>query len=217
MLPSVIYDMEPYQYYFNSRDYYYMSGKDKAAQIIADGYDNIGGTLVGAYQAELAAKAAANAIRQVAKGIAVGEEQAALEQVKIAEQAAKNFGANSGRLLGDVSKLEAAEAKFVKDVLNSGRTVEIIQTSTGRTADFIIDGKVYELKTVSNIANTSPERLSGAISSRIMDGRGQSGMTREIAERAIIRAYGADDRIGSEIQEIKIITNDGTISISRRR
>ena len=82
------------------------------------------------------------------------------------------------------------------------------------------------MKTVSGIANTSPDRLSGSISSRILDAKGQSGnviidarsqsgMTTEIAERAIVRAYGAD-RDGAKLQNITIITNEGVISKTRK-
>lgn len=66
-----------------------------------------------------------------------------------------------------------------------------------RSADFEVNGINTELKTVSNL--TSPD-LAGALTRRILEGagqasriiidaRGQVGMTREIAENAVKRAF----------------------------
>ncbi len=62
------------------------------------------------------------------------------------------------------------------------------------------------------------DKLSGAIAQRVMDGRGQAvniivdvrgqaGMTQEIAERGVRRAYGADNKTGGKIQSITVIGN----------
>ena len=110
-----------------------------------------------------------------------------------------------------------------------GRNVEVIPTGAGRTPDFRIDGTRYELKTVSGVKNADSDGISSAISSRVMDGRGQSsdiivdarqqqGMTRAIGERAASRAYGADEATGrSSINSITIFTPAGVVSTSRRR
>jgi hypothetical protein len=138
---------------------------------------------------------------------------------------AVEVGLVNGRLTGDASRLLPAERSFVNEQLSAGRRVELIPTATGRTGDFVIDGVRYELKTVSNIVNTAPDRSSGSISSTIMSGRGQapniivdarnqSGMTIAIAERAARRAFGADSRNG--IQSITFLTPQGTIVIPRR-
>lgn len=105
-----------------------------------------------------------------------------------------------------------------------GRNVEVIPTGAGRTPDFRIDGKAFELKTVSGVQRTDVEGLSSAISNRIMNGRGQAadiivdarqqaGMTIEAAERAAGRAIGADKRSG--IQSITIPTPSGTHTTQR--
>ena len=109
-----------------------------------------------------------------------------------------------------------------------GKNVEIIPTGAGRTPDFKIDGTRYEFKTVSGVQKTDSNGISSAISSRVMDGRGQSadiivdarqqqGMTRAIGERAASRAYGADEATGkSGINSITILTPEGAVSTIRR-
>jgi filamentous hemagglutinin len=134
---------------------------------------------------------------------------------------------NTGKLVGSIDNLTATEQSFVKEMVAGGKTVEIIPTATGRTADFFIDGTRYELKTMSNVVNQTSDGLSSALSSTIMnargqsgniiiDARGQAGMTAEIAERGIGRALGADARAGAKIQNITVITSEGTIAIPRK-
>ncbi|MGJ7615634.1 MULTISPECIES: hypothetical protein [unclassified Variovorax] len=109
-----------------------------------------------------------------------------------------------------------------------GRNVEIIPTSSNRTPDFKIDGVHYELKTMANVFNESSDGISKALSSTIMDARGQSGkiivdargqngMTPEIAERGIARAFGRGNQSGSKIESITVITQSGTIYVPRNR
>ena len=49
----------------------------------------------------------------------------------------------------------------------------------------------------------------------IVDVRQQSGMTREIAERGIRRAYGADNASGAKIQSIRVIGNGFDVTVPR--
>jgi filamentous hemagglutinin len=102
--------------------------------------------------------------------------------------------------------------------------VEIIPTATGRTADFFIDGVQYELKTMSNVINQTSDGLSASLSRTITNARGQSGniiidaraqegMTIEIIERGITRAFGADKN--EKIQNIIVITQQGTLYVPR--
>ena len=92
-------------------------------------------------------------------------------------------------------------------------------------ADFVIDGVRTELKTLSGVENETSNGISAAIANRVMNargqashvfvnGRGQRGITKEIAERGIRRAYGADDK--AEIQSIRIIGPDFDITVPRR-
>ncbi|MBB5610917.1 hypothetical protein HDE71_005488 [Janthinobacterium sp. S3M3] len=136
-----------------------------------------------------------------------------------------------GKLIGSTEQLTVAETKYVQEMLDGGRTVEVIPaTNLGRSADFKIDGKSYELKTMTNVANQSSDGLSKALSSTIMNARGQSGnvivdargqlgMTSEIAERGANRAFGADAKMpdGQKFESVVIITNQGTVYITPKK
>ena len=112
-------------------------------------------------------------------------------------------------------------------MIAGGKTVEVIPSSNaGRSADFLIDGTKYELKTMTDVANQTSDGLSKAISSTAMDARGQSGdiiidarnqagMTPDIAQRGINRAFSADSKSGSKIQSITVITSQGTVHVPR--
>jgi len=134
----------------------------------------------------------------------------------------------SGKITGNVDKLTPAEKAFANEMRDLGNDIEIVPTGEGRTPDFKINGQLHELKTVSGIQKTDNDGLSSAISSRIMDGRGQSGhiivdarsqvgMTTDAADRAIVRAYGTDNRLGSKIESITILTPAGSVSAPRRK
>ncbi|MBJ2157405.1 hemagglutinin repeat-containing protein [Variovorax sp. IB41] len=142
---------------------------------------------------------------------------------------ASNAGnAGAGKLIGEIGGLTKAEKAFVNEMLGGGRTVEVIPTSAARTPDFKIDGVQYELKTMTNVLNESADGISKALSSTIMhargqsgqiivDARGQKGMTPEIAERGVARAFGRDNQSGSKIESITVITSAGTVHIPRSR
>ncbi|MBO7888311.1 hemagglutinin repeat-containing protein, partial [Burkholderia pseudomallei] len=135
--------------------------------------------------------------------------------------------AAAGKLIGSTENLTAAEKSFINEMVSGGRTVEVIPSSNvGRSGDFLIDGKKYELKTMTNVVKQDSDGLSKAISSTAMDARGQSGdiiidarnqagMTPEIAQRGISRALGRDDTSGSKIQSITVITSQGTVYAPR--
>ena len=133
-----------------------------------------------------------------------------------------------GSLTGDLERITQAERDFAQELLVLGNHVRVVQSSaTGRSPDFEINGKLYELKTVSGVQRTDADGLSSAISNRIMNGRGQSsdiivdartqtGMTKEVADRAIGRAYGLDNKTKQSIQSVTIMTSKG-ISYAPRR
>jgi filamentous hemagglutinin len=131
-----------------------------------------------------------------------------------------------GNLTGSLDNLSVAEREAVEYLLSQGRNVEIIPTAANRTPDFRVDGILTELKTISGVANQTSDGLSAAMANRIMDGRGQAshilvdvrgqpGMTQEIAERGVRRAYGADNRSGARIQSIRIIGNGFDFTVRR--
>jgi len=108
----------------------------------------------------------------------------------------------------------SADEQAIDVVLRSGGAVvepnilegaiKVGEKEAGSQADRFVNGVLTEYKTVKNLTGTTADQLSGQLSSRItsakkqsgviiVDLRGQTGMTKEIAERAFNRAVGADD------------------------
>jgi Possible hemagglutinin (DUF637)/Pre-toxin domain with VENN motif/Contact-dependent growth inhibition CdiA C-terminal domain len=137
-----------------------------------------------------------------------------------------SIASTPGKVIGSTEGLTAAEQSFIGEMVGGGKTVQVIPaTNTGRSADFFINGVKYELKTMSSVVDTTSNGLSGAISSTamnarsqsgniIIDARNQGGMTVGIAERGVIRAFGADK--DAAIQSITIITKEGTVYVPRK-
>ena len=141
---------------------------------------------------------------------------------------------------GDWGRLSAAERAAVRYLLSGAnprgnRAVEAVPVSLRlgqRTPDFRVDGVPVELKTVGGVRIAGlvgeglTKKLSGAIASRIMDARGQApnvvvdlreqeGITLEIAETAVGRAFGADARAG--IESVRFIGPGFDETYTRRR
>ena len=133
-----------------------------------------------------------------------------------------------GVLTGNLDTLTDAERRVAEDLLASGKNLELIPRASVRTPDFKIDGVLHGLKTISGVAKIDSNSLSGAISSRVMQGRGQAshilndarnqvGMTKEIAERGIDRAFGADRATGDKIDSIRIIGEGFDITVRKMK
>jgi hypothetical protein len=134
-------------------------------------------------------------------------------------------GARGGRLIVARGRtLSSSELAIAGRLVREGRTVRALAESTRsgvRTADFVVDGVRTELKTITSLTSRD---LSGALGRRILEGagqaphiiadvRGQAGMTRELASRAIRRAFGADT--AHRIQQIRIIGSDFDLVVPR--
>jgi hypothetical protein len=120
-----------------------------------------------------------------------------------------------------IDELLRSEGRLVQP-----NVLEGVQGS-GSQGDRLIDGVLTEYKTLQGVEKLTSDGLSSALSSRIMDARGQAvhiivnthsqdGMTKEIAERGIIRAYGADNKTGAKIQSIRAIGDGFDITELRR-
>lgn len=132
-----------------------------------------------------------------------------------------------GEFRGNWGDLSLAEQSFVVYELQRGSNVTTIPTGRSRTPDFNISGTRVELKTISGVQNPNSNRISMAMASRGMDGRGQSGhvvldlrnqagITRDIADRGIIRLWGADNANGRRIQSIRVVGPDFDYTVPRR-
>ena len=126
----------------------------------------------------------------------------------------------AGKIIGRLEGLTPAERSFAEEIRDLGHQVEIVPHGAGSTPDFLINGVAHELKTVTRIVRTDADGLSKSISSTILDARtqsariiidarGQTGMTREAADQAIRRAYGAD--LSQRIESVTIMTPQGSV------
>lgn len=140
-----------------------------------------------------------------------------------------------GSLIVDAGRTLRAEETAVANMLvRKGHTVRAVAESNVsgvRTADFLVDGVKTELKTVSNLAGTNAERLSKGLPGRILDGAGQAlhsivdvreqaGMTKEIAERGVLRAFGRQTQIlrqgeaaRAKVTEVRVIGKDFDVTV----
>jgi hypothetical protein len=130
--------------------------------------------------------------------------------------------APAGRLIIDAGRsLSTNEMAIAGKLVSEGHTVRVLSESAKRTADFLVDGVPTELKTISNLTSKDP---SGALARRILEGAGQAGhiivdvrnqtgMTRELAEQAARRAYGADKF--RRIKRILLIGSDFELVVPR--
>lgn len=150
---------------------------------------------------------------------------AALSAPRSAPQAAPSV-VPKGSLIVEAGRTLTAEESAVANILvRRGHTVRAVAESNVsgvRTADFIVDGVKTELKTISNLTGRD---ISASLSRRILDGagqaphiimdvRGQAGMTRELAERAVVRAYGNLRSRGSvSVQQVRVIGRDFDITV----
>jgi Contact-dependent growth inhibition CdiA C-terminal domain len=124
--------------------------------------------------------------------------------------------------------LSPSEQNFADKMLAEGKDVRArteVNLKGIKNPDFEVEGKLTEFKHVSDLKGTNADKLSGGLSRRILDGGSQApkvtlnvtdqvGMTKEIAERAISRAFGNQNFRGSDkIKEIRIYGKDFDITI----
>lgn len=151
------------------------------------------------------------------------------QQISSTQLPINNDLPTAGIMTSKQSEADERERSIDQYLEGRGHSVEINSQEgvdgAGRQGDRYVDGKLTEYKSIHNVKNTTSNGLSSAISSRAMDARGQAsniiidtreqaGMTEEIAEKGINRAYGSD-RKERKIQEIRIIGNDFDTVISR--
>ena len=79
-----------------------------------------------------------------------------------------------GKITGKLDDVTPDERRFFEEMRDLGNEVDIVPRGAGRTPDVKLNGKPHELKTVSGVKRTDEEGLSSAISSRILDARGQA-------------------------------------------
>jgi len=113
--------------------------------------------------------------------------------------AAGEAAASGGKLVIDAgARLNPAESKVASELAARGHEVVATAPSRiGRSADFIIDGKPTELKTMSNV---SPDTVKTGLADRIdaakkqapniiIDARAQRGLTRETVQETLRTSF----------------------------
>lgn len=125
-------------------------------------------------------------------------------------------------------KLSPSEQRFADKMAAEGKVVKArkeVNQQGVKNPDFDIDKEIIEFKYVSDLKGTTVDKLSARLSGRILDGGSQAskvtldvtdqvGMTREIAERGISRAFGNQAFRGSnKIKEVRIYGKDFDITI----
>ncbi len=126
-------------------------------------------------------------------------------------------------------KLSASEQRFADKMAGEGKVIKArkeINQQGVKNPDFEIDNEIIEFKYVSDLKGTNADKLSGGLSRRILDGKSQAskvaldvsdqaGMTKEVAQRAIKRAFGnLNDRGASNFKEVRIYGKDFDITVS---
>jgi hypothetical protein len=135
-----------------------------------------------------------------------------------------------GRLIIDHGRtLSPEEQAFAEFLVQEGHVVIALAEGHTRTSDYLVDGVATELKSVSQITTKD---VSGALGRTLLHGAGQAAhviadtrqqaeVTLEVAERAIRRAYGVDNKYATDnnvpprLQQIRIIGKDFDITRPR--
>ena len=124
--------------------------------------------------------------------------------------------------------LSAEEQRIADKLVGEGKQVKVpkeVGNQAGvKNPDFEIDGVKTELKTVGNITKTDIDGLSSKLAQRIseatsqgsdviIDATAQAGMTKDVAELAIKRAFGRWRQLDSgKVTNVKIIGKDFDIN-----
>ncbi len=116
-------------------------------------------------------------------------------------------------------KLSPSEQRFADKMVAEGKVVKArkeVNQPNVKNPDFNIDNEIVEFKYVLDLKGATADKLSARLSGRILDGGSQAskvtldvtdqaGMTKEIAQRAIDRAFGNQaSRLSNKIQEVRI-------------
>ncbi len=118
----------------------------------------------------------------------------------------------TGKLIGQLDNLSSSEKAVVNELINQGKSVEIIPRGSLKTPDFIVDGVKVELKTLqSTNINTAITRIQDGFRQGaqkvILDLRNTEFNSKQIGE-IIDRAKGTYSS-GNLPGSVEIITNEG--------
>lgn len=196
LIPSVIHDIEPHLYYFYAKEYYYMSGSEKAAMLLADAYDSLGGVMVGWVQNVLIVNQVAGQIRQKAVE-AVGAGRAPnntinthnLENANYAQTTYSNTFSPIGQK--ELSNIAGRPIKTVTDLVNA--LTNGVVKATDIPVNYIVrEGQVIILNTRTAQALTQAGIPRGQWSgiNRTGDGLYEGLLNRQLSRNALLPTGG---------------------------
>ena len=209
-----------------NRKLHYFDGKGiKAGQFIETGVTILAPLVVGAAITPSVAP-------QSLKTLGGIPEVEATETVSTVAQTATKV---SKLEIEDGRTLSQSEQRFADKMVSEGKVVKArkeVNIEGVKNPDFEIDNEITEFKHISDLKGTNADKLSGGLSRRILDGGSQAskvtldvtdqaGMTKEIAERAVNRAFGRQTqmiRLGDipapKLLEVRVYGKDFDVTIS---
>lgn len=148
---------------------------------------------------------------------------------KIVKEEATQLIKQTGKLEIEAGRtLTDAEKRFAEKEVADGKHIiarKEVNEYKVKNPDFEINGEIVEFKYVSDLKGVTADKLSARLSSRMLDGGSQAskvtldvtdqvGMTKEIADRAVSRAFGNQRFRGvDKLKEVRIYGKDFDITI----
>jgi RHS repeat-associated protein len=121
-------------------------------------------------------------------------------------------GLTVGSLALAMAKLKPAEQAILEELIAAGRTVEVIPTAGGRTADFLVNGVPTELKTLTA---AGPTTLKNAVQSAAKQGEQILIDARNVnltPQEALSQIQRAQGNVGGLQGRVTVLTKSGTVT-----
>jgi RHS repeat-associated protein len=134
-----------------------------------------------------------------------------LTSVKAVATLAK-VGVALGPLVFAMAKLRPAERLIVEELVAAGKTVEVIPTAEGPTADFLVDGVPTELKTLTS---SGPTTLKNAVQNAAKQGEQILIDARNVnitPQEALGQIQRAQGNVGGLQGRVTVLTKSGTVT-----
>jgi hypothetical protein len=121
-------------------------------------------------------------------------------------------GLTLGPFVLAMAKSTPAEKLIIEELLAAGKTVEVVPTGTGRTADFLINGVPTELKTLTS---AGPTTLKNAVQNAAKQGEQILIDARNVnmsPQEALSHVQRAQGNIGGLQGRVTVLTKGGTVT-----
>ncbi len=137
---------------------------------------------------------------------------------QIASMIQETAGGPPGAITGAIGGASKAELSIAQKLASEGKNVKILTpTGIGKTADFLVNGIKFELKTLG--AKATANTLKNDIASAVGQGGGNvlidarnAAVTLADAQKAAARVFGADPRL----KVVRIVGRDFDVTVPRK-